>query len=161
MDESAKNEIYVTYKPKVSAFMHGKINNYYDAEDLVSSVFVKVYAKIDTFDETKASISTWIYHIAQNTVIDFFRAKGVQQKFIDEGEMQEDIPATEEEADEQLEMLADALESLNERERSLIILHYYKKKSLKEVALIMGMSYSNIKIIHSKALSHLRDFYPN
>ena len=55
-----------------------------------------------------------------------------------------------------LEDLADALETLSERERDLIILHYYKGYTLKRISEMMGMSYINVKLIHTKALSMLR-----
>ena len=57
---------------------------------------------------------------------------------------------------EMLDQLADALESLADRERDLIILHYYSNLTLKEIAVKMRMSYANVKIIHKKALSKMR-----
>ena len=57
---------------------------------------------------------------------------------------------------ESLDALADALENLKERERDLTLLHYYKNKSLKEIASIMGMSYSNARVIHKKALGKMK-----
>ena len=44
-----------------------------DAEDLVSDVFLKAYEKYPTFDADRASVSTWLYTITRNTVIDYFR----------------------------------------------------------------------------------------
>ena len=49
--------------------------------------------------------------------------------------------------------------TLKERERDLILLHYYKGLTLKEVADKMGMSYINAKVIHKKALAALRVYY--
>ena len=60
--------------------------------------------------------------------------------------------------EEALEQLANALENLEECERDLLLLHYYKNKSLKEIARIMGMSYSNTRIIHKKALDRMKQW---
>ena len=60
--------------------------------------------------------------------------------------------------EEALEELAAALEKLPTRECDIIILHYYTGISLKEIAARMGMSYSNLKHIHGKALSRLRQW---
>ena len=57
---------------------------------------------------------------------------------------------------ETLEQLATALEQLTERERDLIIMHYYHDLTLKEIAVKMRMSYANAKIIHKKALDKMR-----
>ncbi len=61
-------QIYAKFKDKVAQYIYGKIPNKHDAEDLISDVFVKVFKGFSGFDETKASLSTWIYRITQNTV---------------------------------------------------------------------------------------------
>ena len=60
-------------------------------------------------------------------------------------------------SDDALDTLADALLALKEKERDLIILHYYSGHTLKTVAEMMGMSYVNAKVIHKKALSRLQE----
>ena len=117
---------------------------------------MKVYQKLECYDESRASLSTWIYIITKNTVIDYYKKKKTQLAFFDE--ITETESATDEVPpyEELLENLANALEKLGERERDLIILHYYKGYTLKRIAEMMGMSYINAKVIHSKALSALR-----
>ena len=149
-------EIYLQYCDKVSAYIRGKVENHHDAEDLVSAVFLKVYQKLDTFDPEKASISTWIYTITHNTVTDYYRSRRSALAFADYMDW-EDFP--EEEPDEALEKLADALITLQERERDLILLHYYKGYTLKQVADMMKISYVYAKVIHKNALNRMRTFY--
>lgn len=144
-------QIYKDYHEKVLHLIYGKINNYTLAEDLTSDVFLKVYSKLDTFDETKASISTWIYRIAQNTVIDYFRTRKVYSEVPEEIAVESEID-DEVLNNETLDALADALAELPERDRDLIILHYYHGLTLKEAAERIGMSYSNAKLVHNKSL---------
>jgi len=149
------DSLYRDYKEKVTAYVRGRIESEYDVEDIVSTVFLKVYQKIDSFDESKASLSTWIYTITRNTVIDYFRTIKIHIEFLDEiaADMLPDDSLVD---NGLLEDLADALETLSERERDLIILHYYKGYTLKRISEMMGMSYINVKLIHTKALSMLR-----
>lgn len=151
-----KEQLYIEYADKVMGYIRSKITNQADAEDLHSTVFLKVYQKFDTFDQTKASVSTWIYTITKNTVTDFFRTRHVhseiEEDILDEGDEYQGILD-----EETLNELADAMEKLPERERDLIILHYYTGLTLKEVAVKMGMSYSNTKLVHNKALMLLRN----
>ena len=56
-------------------FVRSKIVNQTEAEDIVQTVFLKVYSNLDKYDETKASLSTWIYTITRNTVYDYLKAK--------------------------------------------------------------------------------------
>lgn len=150
-----QDKVYLDYKAKVTAYVRSRIENKYDVEDIVSTVFLKVYQKIDSFDESKASLSTWIYTITRNTVIDYFREIKTHIEFLDEIEA-DTLSADSLVDDELLEDLAYALETLSERERDLIILHYYKGYTLKRISEMMDMSYINAKLIHTKALSMLR-----
>ncbi|MBR3953155.1 MAG: sigma-70 family RNA polymerase sigma factor [Oscillospiraceae bacterium] len=150
-----QDSLYLDYKDKVTAYVRSRIENKYDVEDIVSTVFLKIYQKIDSFDESKASLSTWIYTITRNTVIDYFREIKIHIDFLDEIEA-DTLSADSLVDDELLEDLADALETLSERERDLIILHYYKGYTLKRISEMMDMSYINAKLIHTKALSMLR-----
>lgn len=151
----SREEIYRLYQEKVSRYVHGKVSGYHDAEDLVSAVFVKVYQHLDSFDEQKASLSTWIYRITQNTVTDWYRTNR------NHTELTELVPSGEDVEErvlneEMLDALADALEKLGTRERDLVIFHYYKGYPLKEIAGMMGVSYATSKNIHKAALSALR-----
>lgn len=149
--EEEKNKIYTDFHKKVTRYVTGKIPNPQDAEDLVSCVFMKVFQKLDTFDESKASLSTWIFTITRNTVYDFYGTRKdfseLPEDIADDGKIDENLLN-----EEMLEQLADALESLDERSRDLIILHYYSGLTLKEIADRMQMSYPNAKVIHKKAL---------
>ena len=155
--EEEKNKIYTDFHKKVTRYVTGKIPNPQDAEDLVSCVFMKVFQKLDTFDESKASLSTWIFTITRNTVYDFYGTRKdfseLPEDIADDGKIDENLLN-----EEMLEQLADALESLDERSRDLIILHYYSGLTLKEIADRMQMSYPNAKVIHKKALRALQAF---
>lgn len=152
-----RERVYLDYRDMVRRYISGKVRNIHDIEDLTSDVFVKVYEKLEKFDGEKASVSTWVYTITRNTVIDFYRTNkpceelpetlvsddGVDENFIKE---------------ESLSELCDALESLDERSRDLIIFHYYKGLTLKEIAEKMSISYSYAKLLHNNALAKLKDF---
>ena len=145
-------QIYEEFQPKVRAYVRGKIQDPHDVEDLVSAVFMKVVQKLGSFDPARASVSTWVYTITRNTVTDHFRTRRTLVAL--EDYMVDEQPA--ELSDDALDSLADALLALKERERDLIVLHYYTSHTLKEVAEMMGMSYINAKVIHKKALAALR-----
>ena len=145
-------QIYLQYHDKVRAYVRGKIQDPHDVEDLVSAVFMKIVQKLDSYDPAKASVSTWVYTITRNTVTDHFRTRHTMVVL-------EDYMADEQLAeitDDALDSLADALLALKERERDLIVLHYYTGHTLKETAEMMSMSYINAKVIHKKALAALR-----
>lgn len=153
-------QIYQEYRGKVTSYVRSKVVNVVDVEDIVSKVFMKIVEKLDTFDSTKAALSTWIYTITGNTVIDFYRMNKAHSGI---EEVEDSLGYVESGFDEilnneTLEELAIALENLDERSRDLIILHYYSGLTLKEIGLRMGMSYANVKIVHNKALKLLKGY---
>ena len=158
MTDEMKTELYRNFYKKVLGYINGKVSNYTLAEDLCSDVFLKVYEKIDTFDEKKASLSTWIFTITRNTLTDYFRTRHVSSE-IPETLAGEDSFEDEVCNGEMLDSLADALEKLDIRERDIIIFHYYSGMTLKEVAEKMGLSYSYAKLLHNNALVSLKKFF--
>ena len=148
-------KVYRDYHGKVFGYIRSKINSAQDAEDLAADVFVKVFEKLDSFDESKASLSTWIYTITRNTLTDYFRTRKV---FAEIPETLEDGSSVEDDVcnAEMLENLANALETLDERERDIIILRFYSGKTLREISSQMGISYAYVKVLQNKAFEKLR-----
>lgn len=152
--------LYENFSDKVEAYIRSRVGNPQEAEDVASQVFLKVCQNIDSFSEEKAACSTWIYAITHNAVIDYYRQRGRDSPMQLCGELpqlpQQDQSLEEILREESLDALADALEHLEERERDLVLLHYYQNRSLKEISVIMGMSYSNTRVVHRKALSRMK-----
>lgn len=156
--EEYKAELYTKYQKKVLSYLNGKVNNITLAEDLCADVFLKVYEKLDTFDEEKASISTWIFTITRNLLTDYFRTRKVYDEIPEE---LSDSSSIEENLcnEEMLDTLATALEKLDERERDIIIFHYYSGMTLTAIAERMGISYAYVKVLHNKALSNMKKLF--
>lgn len=149
-----KNQLYEDYHMKVLRYIQSRVNDYHLAEDLCSDVFVKVYEKLDTFNEKKASISTWIFTITRNRLIDYYRSRKVTV------EIPEDLTYEVDESidEDSLKALAKGLEKLDERSKKLIVMHYYDGKNLKDIAEELGISYIYAKILHKKALIRLKNY---
>ena len=151
--------IYTKYRDKVFGFVRSKIVNQTEAEDIVQTVFLKVYSNLDKYDETKASLSTWIYTITRNTVYDYLKEKRghpvleLVDNTVDSAEEPDDSLLNQ----EALEELACALEKLPQIERDVIILIYYHGKPKTEVAKILDITYGQLRYLHDKALSRLKE----
>ena len=151
--------IYTQYRDKVFGFVRSKIVNQTEAEDIVQTVFLKVYSNLDKYDETKASLSTWIYTITRNTVYDYLKEKRghpvleLVDNTVDSAEEPDDSLLNK----EALEELACALEKLLQIERDVIILIYYHGKPKTEVAKILDITYGQLRYLHDKALSRLKE----
>lgn len=155
MNADKQKEIYENYYQKVLRYIISKVNDTYLAEDLCSDIFLKIYEKYDSFDPGKASLSTWIYTIARNSLTDYYRSRRVFEEVPEDIESKESL---EDDicSDETLNELAAALEKLDERAQNLIILRYYSNCTLKDIGQRLGISYAYVKILHNKALGELR-----
>ena len=146
--------IYNDYHDKVMGYIYTRLRSREDAEDLCQEVFIKISTKIETFDPEKASVSTWVFSITRNTVIDFYRRKRptseLDENIAEDGEIDDDLLN-----DESLEELADALMKLPEQLRAVIVYRYYDGLPLTEVAKKMGLSYGAVKLRHAAALHEL------
>lgn len=165
MGAVSAESIYQEYYKKITYFVIKKVGNEPVAEDLVSEIFLKITKNIDRFDPEKAAVSTWIYTIANNTVLDYYRTRRVFGQLPEENGESGALPEALVDSapldsalikDDELSELADALADIPEKQRDIIILCYYGGMTLKEVALKIGMSYANVKILHKKGLQALK-----
>lgn len=109
--------------------------------DLFQDVLINIWKSIDTF-EGKSSINTWLYRIALNTAISHLRKREKQIQIIDITEEFNRF-SDENKPDERLETLYEAIEKLNDIDKSIIFL-YLDKKNHKEIAEILGISVSTV-----------------
>lgn len=127
------------------------VRNQEDAEELAQDTFMKVFKNIASF-KGDCSFSTWIYRIAYNTAISSVRKKkheflAIEDTMLDQVSEEEITnmfgQATDEERIQKLEA---ALERLPPDERALILLFYWKEKTVEELVTITGLTQSNIKV---------------
>ena len=121
-----------------------------DAEELTQDVFLKAFQQLSSF-KAESSFSTWIYRIATNLAISAVRKKRNDVLRLDDSvfanlsDTQVD-EALEDESEEQMERLQQAMNQLEADERALITLYYLEEKPLAEVAFILGMTEGNAKV---------------
>ena len=153
-------KIYLTYKEKVFRYVRGKVASAADAEDVTSEIFLKVLSSLDSYDEEKATLSTWIYTITHNAVCNYCRAQSKRALPLDENALcsltDDDGVMAEIENEILKEQLAVALEALTEREQDIIVLYYYHEIPLRDIAIKMGITYANAKFIKHQAICKLR-----
>lgn len=159
MNNQLCDSIYAQYCKKVLGFVRSKVANTADIEDIVQTVFLKIYSNLDKYDEKKASLSTWIYTITRNTVYDYLKYHRDRPLL----ELKDSAVSSNEEIyepilnKETLEELAASLEKLPQDQRDIIILLYYKNLDRKTVAEMFGITYGQLRYLHDKAMKRLEE----
>ena len=83
--------LYDRYSGAVFALVNRMLQNREDAEDVLQHVFMQVWRKAATFDETQCTPFTWLVMIARSRAIDRLRQRSRQAKLVDDAERE--IPA--------------------------------------------------------------------
>lgn len=116
-----------------------------DRKDLVQEIIAQLWRSFNTYD-SKYKYSTWIYRIALNTAISFYRKGSSQRRLTDP--MSVDIidivdPGRRDDAAEQMLLLQQFIAELKELDKALMLL-YLDERSYKEIADIMGITETNV-----------------
>lgn len=159
--EISAEQVYKDYKNKVFGYILNRIHNYAEAEDLTSDVFAKIVGHIDSYNPEKASLSTWVFVITRNTLIEHFRKHRITE---DIEELQ--IPVSDEPVEkivmeEQQELLAKALLELPEKLRDIIVARYYYGYKFSKIGEMMDISEANARVSHARALAKLKEIIEN
>lgn len=145
---------------RIYTYIYYRVNHREDAEDLTSEVVLKV---IKALKNQKGNFNAWIYKIASNAVIDFYRRRGVRSE-VSISEMPGEIPDKSVSFSKQIltqEKLRHGLDRLTEEQSRVIILKFIEGYSNSEIAKIMGKSVGAVKVLQFRALRALRKHFRN
>ena len=125
------------------------------ADDIAQDALVRAYVASVSFLGL-SKFSTWLFRIAYNCYLDHLR-KPRLETISSESQQVLSIPATEE-TDSRFkhQRLYQALESLPEKEKASIVLHYFEDRSIKEISSILQIPQGTVKYYLSTGRNHLK-----
>ncbi len=139
--------LYDKYYEQVFRFIYKKIEEEEVAADLTSAVFLKALLSVKSYRHQGFSFGAWLYKIALNEMLLYFRENKRQRNVMLAPDFLNSLePSGEEEKGIMLNKLSNAIQELNEYEIQLIELKFWEKKSYKEIAFLMELSLSNVKV---------------
>lgn len=126
------------------------------AEDLASTTFMKAWSKIDQFDPEKSSMRTYLYRIARNTVIDYYKKKKSSSL-----EAEQEIPIKSKEAENADAALfwKQAKSELDDSAFEMLVLKYRNELSLQEIAEITEKTVDAVKSSLKRSRQKLQQVY--
>ena len=127
-----------------------------DRDDLIQEITLQIWMSIERYSD-QYKWSTWIYRIALNTSISFYRKnKNRKEKTVDFNPILETADTDEHNLeDENLQLLRKFIKELKELDRALILLHLEGLES-KEIAHILNTSQTNITTKTSRIKKKLK-----
>ena len=152
----SREQFYTEYRDTVLAYISARVSSYEDAQDLCQEVFIKFFRALERFDGSRASVSTLIYKITHDIVVDHHRTFHTYTSL---DETEESVPSTEDiyVENEKYILLRDSLKELPEQQRDILIMRFYAGLSLSEIAERTGLSYHMTVKKQREAFAALRE----
>ncbi|MBU0976136.1 MAG: sigma-70 family RNA polymerase sigma factor [Patescibacteria group bacterium] len=134
----AFDRLYEHYLPRIYGYVLNRSRNREVAEDVTSQTFIKAMTKIKSFRYQGYSFGAWLYRIAHNTMIDFFR-KNPDIKVAEADEVEsEDRADLSAERLERQRIIIEALRRLPRQYQEVLSLKFFEDLENEEIADILG-----------------------
>ncbi|MEZ4732676.1 MAG: sigma-70 family RNA polymerase sigma factor [Caldilineaceae bacterium] len=159
-DEKALGEIYDRYEARIYSYIYRRTGNESLAEDLTAQVFLKMLEAIRNDKGWHSSFSGWLYRIAHNAVIDYYRQRDRQQQVSLEETLtttaSDHNPVVMAEASLDAERLRTAIGRLTEEQAEVVTLRFLEGYNISEVAEMLDKTEGSIKALQYRAVTTLR-----
>lgn len=171
-DESAFNELWAKYQHRLVAVFYHMLRDQEAAEDLTQEAFLRIFRARQNY-RPQAKFSTWLFRIAGNLASNRRRSAGRRKEvplaIRDSGPLgprpQEKLfadksglmPGRQIASHEMQQIVQQALQTLNERQRMALLLHKFEGMSYADIGEAMEMSPAAVKSLLSRARENLRE----
>ncbi len=156
-DLSAFDELVERYHGKIYGLTYNMTSNREDAEDLVQEVFVKAFNALPRF-KGNSSFYTWVYRIAVNKTINY-RKKRNRKRALSLDQFDQEIKTDDVYHDltakgsplrnlsltELQKKLNEALQTLSEKHRTVVVMHDMQGIPHEEIAKVVGASVGTVR----------------
>ncbi|MBQ4575555.1 MAG: sigma-70 family RNA polymerase sigma factor [Clostridia bacterium] len=171
-DKEAFGELVRAYESMVYNTAMQALRNAEDAYDVSQEVFIKAWRSLGSF-RGESKFSTWIYRITCNQIKDYIRAKSRHAAISlseydseEDTEKETDIPDTDRSVmpeevylrDELRDTVREAIASMSEDHRQIIVLRDIEGYSYEEIAEMLGLGIGTVKSRINRARNAVKEF---
>ncbi|MBD3362597.1 sigma-70 family RNA polymerase sigma factor [Candidatus Dojkabacteria bacterium] len=142
--------IYISYHNRIFNFINSRVTNKEDAEDLTSLVFERVMGNLQDFQWQGVSITSWVYRIARNAIIDYYRQNSDRKKDSSIEQIGDFLESKEEKIDKVLidgemeKALYNSMREFKDEDQYLLYYKFFEELSNKEISEITGLTETNV-----------------
>jgi len=159
-DSYAFGLLYDAYVSQIYRFIFLKLGGMKaEAEDITHQVFMSAWKNIKKYQFQGYPFSSWLYKIARNEVIDFWRTKknnvsihDIHEEFLgetDENELSVDIKID-------TELVSLCIKRLDSHYQDVLILKFVEELTNEEIAKAMGKTEGSVRVIQHRAIKKLK-----
>lgn len=155
-DRDAFGTLYQKYLDGIYRYVYFRVGKREIAEDITATVFAKAWEKLSSYIRVDGSLKAWLYTIAHNLVIDYYREKkeyvGIPEHVEDGKESIESAVAKK----VQVEQILEKVRQLPEEQQQVLLLRFVEDMSHKEISYVLGKREDAVRAQVSRALKALR-----
>lgn len=164
VDRAVKGEaeafgiLYDGHHARIYRFVYLKVQSREEAEDLTHQVFLHAWQHIKTYTRQGTPISSWLYRIARNKVIDHYRTSKPSVDLEDAPELQAPGKNYQDALDAKLssEKISKAIATLKPEYQDVIIMRFVEELSNEETAITMRRSAGAVRLLQHRAVKALK-----
>jgi RNA polymerase sigma-70 factor (ECF subfamily) len=151
-------EIYDRYAESIYRYLYRYLGEAAQAEDLTGEVFLKLLQVLNTRRAPRDQLQGWLYRVAHNLAMDFFRQQGkattvpLEEAWVAGADSP---PAVLEKRQNQQEVRA-AMRRLTADQQQVLLLRFGEDLKTSEVATLLGKSEGAVKVLQHRAIKRLR-----
>ena len=153
--EEGFRQLALAYQQRIYAIIRRQIASHEDADDVMQNTFLKIFKHLDGF-EGRSELFTWIYRIAHNEVINFFK-KNAKMKWVS---LEHQPEASEEphlDAEELSLSLEKVVNTLPTRQQMVFRMRYYDELSYKQIAEVLQLTEGALKASFHHAVRKIEE----
>jgi RNA polymerase sigma-70 factor (ECF subfamily) len=152
-DREALRYIYVHYADHVYGYVSSIVRDEFEAEDVTQHLFAKLMTALPKYEPREVPFSAWILRVARNVAVDHMR----QRRAIPCDEVRDPSLESEDDSSRQRSLdLRDALATLPEDQRQVIVMRHLVGLTPGEIASRLGRTEPSIHGLHHRGRGALR-----
>ena len=157
-DPHAFAQLYDRYVARIYKYIYYRIGTSTSVEDLTAQVFLKAWESIDGYRWTERPFAAWLFRIAHNLIIDYYRQHREFVSLDDLTPHHDNAPGLDDLAHSHLnhDLLRQAIAKLTEDQQQVIILKFLEGYQVEQIADILGKDERAIRSLQHRALATLQ-----
>src|SRR3989338_53376 len=153
-------QLYDHYLPKIYRFVLLKVGQKEESEDIVHDVFINAWQNLGTYSSKGFPFSSWLYQIARNKVIDYYRLKKptAHLEDLDDGFVK--VASNDEKLFDinlDLERVKSAIQKLTPEQQDVVIMKFVEDLTHQEIAAALNKSEGAVRLLQHRAINNLKN----
>jgi RNA polymerase sigma factor (sigma-70 family) len=159
--DKAANQLISKYYREMYAFVYKQTIDPELSLDVTQEIFISVLRSIGNYDDKKSNFRTWLYRVASNRLVDYYRSRHYQYRKLTESLEGHDFESPENftislEYKEEVEQVTETINQLERSAQQIVRLKLFGEYTLKEISEMVQIPLSTVKTRYYAAIKLIK-----